>query len=133
MNKNIYNINIFQSIHRAGNGCIHAVLDFGESRDGGGDGVGCCHVQLPLALHCWANIAEINPKIQQEDIPPFPFSPPSWNSGERRGAYDNGLTFPTDPSRRLCPPRCPGWQVPIHKSTTGLETKETLKNDSFSL
>lgn len=48
------------------------------------------------------------------------------------GACDNGLTFPTDPSGRLRPPRCPGREVPVHEPTVGLEIKETLKNDSFS-
>lgn len=107
------------------------MLDFGDSQDGGGDGGGCCRVRLPLALHCRANIAEINPKIQQEHIP-LPFSPPSWNSGERRGACGKGLTFPTDPCGRLRPPRCPGREVPVHEPAAGLEIKETLKNDSFS-
>lgn len=104
------------------------MLDFGESWDGGGDGGGCCRVRLPLALHCRANIAEINPKIQQDHIPPSPVFPlPAGNSGERRGACDNGLTFPTDPSGRLRPPRCPGREVPVREPTAGLEIKETLK------
>lgn len=93
-----------------------------------GDVVMCgCHRRFTVGQI----LPRLIPKFNK-NISPLPFPPPSWNSGERRGGCNNGLTFPTDPSRWLCPPRCPRWKVPIHKPTPqGLKSRRLLKMTHF--